>query len=180
MNTFDELWPRTEEIPGSFTRLSGEKLYEFATKVPADGAIVEIGVDQGRSASLLLAAAEIVKARVYLIDSWESVLVDNWHKVKELEATFNVDSMVMRWFSDEAAGEFSDNSLDMTHIDANHHAPNPDDDCRLWMPKLKSGGVACFHDYHPSWPAVMAAVDKHCAGWEDLGVWDSLAIRRKP
>jgi len=180
MKTFEGLWEFTDTIPGSFTRLSGEKLFEFASQVPAGGKIAEIGVDQGRSASLLLGAAEKTRATVYLIDSWESVLVDNWHKVENLRTKFHADSLIMRWFSDEAAAEFEDGSLDLTHIDANHHAPNPDIDCTLWMPKLRTGGVACFHDYHPSWPAVVAAVDKHCAGWEDLGVWDSLAIRRKP
>jgi predicted O-methyltransferase YrrM len=182
MKTFDQLWEFTDKIPGSFTRLSGEKLYEFASYVPAGGYIAEIGVDQGRSASLLLAASENTGAHVYLIDSWESILIDNCWKVKRLKEKYKVDGMVMRWFSDEAAGEFEDGSLDMTHIDANHHAPHPDDDCRLWMPKLKPGGVASFHDYSEAktFTAVKAAVDKYCAGWEDLGEWDSLAIRRKP
>jgi hypothetical protein len=52
----DDVWARTDKIPGSFTRLNAEKLYEYASQVPVGGAIVEIGVDQGRSASVLLAA----------------------------------------------------------------------------------------------------------------------------
>lgn len=180
MKTFDDIWAFTDTIPGSFTRLSGEKLYEQVIQIPDDAWIVEIGVDQGRSASLLMNAAEIHDHFVVLIDSWESVLIDNMRKVENLSKLFplaKVDIWNMR--STDAARLFN-GGIALIHIDANHYEDNPANDCEAWLYKLESGGIACFHDYHESWPAVMGAVDKYCAGWEDLGVWDSLAIRRKP
>lgn len=179
MKPFSEVWAFTDTIPGSFTRLSAEKLYEIACVVLDGGNIVEIGVDQGRSASLLLASSEGTRISVWLVDSWESVLIENYAKVKQLRARFDVECPIFHGTSQEIA-EIVDEEFDLIHIDANHYTPHPTEDCEAWLPKLRSGGVACFHDYHESWPAVVAAVDKYTAGWEDLGTFDSLAIRRKP
>ncbi len=182
MKTFEEIWKFTDTIPGSFTTLSGQKLHEQLLLVPEDGWIVEVGVDQGRSASLMLNVAELNDIFVVLVDSWESILIDNLYKVKQLASLFPLAKVdIWNLPSDRAAQKFW-GEIDLIHIDANHHAPHPEEDCTLWLPKVKSGGVACFHDcgQGSTFPAVQEAVDKHTAGWEDLGTWDSLAIRRKP
>jgi len=182
MTDFDKLWKFTETIPGSFTRLSGEKLYEYAMDIPRDGVAVEVGVDQGRSASLLLNAAETNGFFLTLVDSWESVLIDNMRKVEKLTKQYR-DALVDIWNmpSLQAAAQFN-GEIDLIHIDANHHPPHPFNDCEAWLPKLKSGGVACFHDFHPpsAFPSVTEAIELYCGDWVDLGVWDSLAIRGKP
>jgi len=180
MTDFDKLWEFTDQIPGSFTRLSGEKLYEYAMKAPNDGWIVEVGVDQGRSASLLLHASSGRNIGVRLIDSWESVLIDNFGKVQRMRDCFpQATADIWRMTSVAAAGLFN-GEIDLIHIDANHYEPNPANDCEAWLPKVKSGGIAAFHDYDSTFVAVKEAVDKYTEGWEDLGNWDSLAIRRKP
>jgi predicted O-methyltransferase YrrM len=178
--SFEEVWKLTDTIPGSFTELNAQKLYEYAVKVPEHGMVVEVGVDQGRSASLLLTAAEFTHATVVLIDSWESVLIDNWYKVKKLTEEFRVPVVVHRERSVEAADKLLGLEFDLVHIDANHYGESPSMDCAAWLPLLKSGGIACFHDVGCTFPAVDAAVEKYTAGWEDLGVHDCLAIRRKP
>lgn len=179
---FEELWSFTDSIPGSFTKLSAEKLFEYASRVERNGTIAEIGVDQGRSLSVLLNARRGNPTLFVLVDSWESVLIDNMDKVKKLLAG-TPNYMLLNMTSVDAAVGWHGH-LDMIHIDAHHHDDTdkggPTLDCEWWLPKLKIGGVACFHDYYPSWPDVTAAVDKYCAGWENLGDWDSLAIRRKP
>jgi len=171
---FEFIWPYTDSIPGSFTHLNAEKLYEYAMHAKL---IVEVGVDQGRSASVLAAAAEQTGAMIYLFDSWESILIDNYVKVQDRYQSPNI--AIYRLSSVRAAETFM-MPIHLLHIDANHYAPNPAQDCAAWLPKVVSGGVACFHDYIPGFQAVIDAVDEYCAGWEDLGVWDSLAIRRKP
>lgn len=179
--TFPEIFAITESIPGSFTLLSAGQLYRYALDVPQKGIVVEVGVDQGRSASILLAASFITGATTHLIDSWESCLSDNVVKLRDMirlnfpETRYAINHCKSVY----ASTLFDDGSIDLLHIDANHYAPNPEWDCYAWLPKVRKGGVACFHDYDPSWPDVVAAVDKHCAGWVDLGVWDSLAVRRK-
>lgn len=191
MKTFDEVWKVTDKIPGNFSRRSAEKLYEFAQMVPQYGYVVEVGVDQGRSASLLLEAQRDRMYSLYLIDAWEVGPPDNMEKVQKLREQFGGCVNIMKLKSVEAAlspeqfgTDYCLNHFDLIHIDA-YHFDNIDDggpslDCAAWMPKVKSGGVACFHDYNSCFPDVNKAVDKYCAGWEDLGDWDGLAIRRKP
>jgi hypothetical protein len=179
---FEEAEAYMQTRVGSFTRWSAEKLYEYALK--ADGLMVEVGVDQGRSASVMLHAAMKTGASVILVDSWKSVLIDNYAKVQDmlLDRFMNkVNAKIYHMESREAA-DLIQGELSLVHIDADHWGEAPDLDCRLWLPKLKRGGVALFHDYGvPSMNCtVTEAVDEHCATWEDLGVWDSLAIRRKP
>src|SRR5438309_10588354 len=77
---FESVWAYMKDIPGSFTGLNAEKLYQYA-KTILDGLIVEVGVDQGRSTSTLLYAAKISGSRLVLVDSWESILIENMHKV---------------------------------------------------------------------------------------------------
>ncbi len=185
MKRFEGIWPLTESIPGSFTRLSAEKLYEYALGVPDRGVVVEVGVDQGRSASILLTASEFTHAQLWLIDKWESILIDNLKKVEALVKKFPlVDECVILHGSSAAAGAAFPHPIDLIHIDAHHHDDildgGPDLDCQAWMPKVRPGGVAAFHDYDSTFHDVKKAVDKYTAGWEDLGNWDSLAIRRKP
>lgn len=185
MKTWEELWKFTDSIPGSFTKLSGEKLLKYAMDVPPFGCIVEVGVDQGRSASLLMEAIWHTSTELWLIDKWESILADNALKVHKLRSKFppSINCYILRESSVNAAADLT-LSIDLIHIDAHHHDDIPDGgpelDCAGWLPKVKSGGVACFHDYDSTFHDVKKAVDKHTAGWEDLGVWDSLAIRRKP
>ena len=176
---FHSQWQLTDKIPGSFTKTSGFHLFEHALECP--NLMVEVGVDQGRSASLLLAAAYVTGARVILIDSWESLLVDNLQKVRHLISKFpDVSVTIIHETSERAAALWMDGEADLIHIDANHYDDNPDKDCKLWLPKLKSGGIAAFHDYRSSFPALTDAVDRYTEEWISLGDYDSLAIRRKP
>ena len=180
ITTFEEVWDYMKDIPGSFTRMNAEKYYEYALQ--SSGSVVEIGVDQGRSASVLCFAARHTGAMVLLVDSWDSVLIDNKAKVDTLLNTDfpDVTCGILHFPSIEASKRV-DVPLSLIHIDANHWGDGPEEDCAVWLPKLISGGFACFHDYGiPTMGhAVTDAVNKHTAGWEDLGAWEGLAIRRK-
>jgi len=60
--------------------------------------------------------------------------------------------------STEAVQEFQDNSLDFVYIDADHRMASVINDCQLWYPKVKIGGLLCGHDYNLAEPPVMSAV----------------------
>jgi len=181
--TFRNIWWRTEAIPGSFTRLNAAAYYDQACRVPREGLIVEVGVDQGRSASVMVAAAEKTGARVVLIDSWPSVLADNAAKTNRMLTAFPDARVEVLWMTSAEAAKTAllrDAIVNLLHIDAHHYLPEIQIDCESWLPKLPPGGVVCFHDYGSTFPDVTAMVDRYTSGWVDLGVWDSLAIRQKP
>jgi len=176
---FDVMWDFTDRIPGSFTRLNAAVLYRWASLSSMQN-IVEIGVDQGRSASILLHCSEKTGNAVYLIDKWGGILEANRQKTMEMTRHFpRAVFDVIAQKSEEAAAIFH-HPIHMLHIDAHHYEGGVDVDCRWWLPKLVSGGVVLFHDYGTTFDAVTKAVDEFTEGWEDLGSWDSLAVRRKP
>src|SRR5207253_8367684 len=56
---------------------------------------------------------------------------------------------------------FADASVDFVFIDAGHDFNSVCNDIRVWLPKVKPGGVLAGHDYeHPCCPDVSRAVEK--------------------
>lgn len=53
---------------------------------------------------------------------------------------------LMRMLFNDALNHFSDNSLDLVHIDGLHTYEAVSEDFRNWYPKVKPGGVILFHD----------------------------------
>jgi hypothetical protein len=54
---------------------------------------------------------------------------------------------IMRTFSEDAAKDVPDRSLDFVYIDGNHVEQAVYEDLTLWAPKVRSGGVVAGHDY---------------------------------
>ena len=181
--TFEEAWAVCNAIPGSFTKTNAYALWTVAkTLLPDNAYVAEVGVDQGRSASIIMAASKPGWI-VALVDAWESCLVDNKLKVQEMLKQFPRTEFGHPWIihapSAQAGADVKD-PLHLVHIDANHYDGHPAEDCEVWLPKLVSGGIAAFHDYQASFPAVTEAVDKYTKDWIVMGNFESLAVRRKP
>jgi predicted O-methyltransferase YrrM len=182
MDKFDKLWSLT--ISSTFHEVSAKKLYEVA--LDCKGIYVEVGVNRGGSATMLLGAARETGAKVFLIDSWVSVLRDNKEKVKEYikEHFADIDCEILHMDALEGARVIKDKvgEIDLLHLDAdNGWKSNLEENCEAWLPLLKSRGMACIFDYNShSFPDVKKIVDKVCEGWEDMGVAGALAVRRKP
>lgn len=177
----------TTKVHGYFDEDEITALYERACEVPRDGCIVEIGVYCGRSASVLMQVARETGAIVCLFDPlvWmgdkaEPQLAELMNKFRDVRNGFFKLSSV------DAASTVG-SPIDLIHIDGDHQEDGVQRDCENWLPKLKSGGVACFHDYgrkkpdgEDVFPGIRAMVDQYTAGWQDLGVVNTLAMRRKP
>ena len=112
----------------------------------------EIGVAKGKTAIYLMENHDIMK--YYLIDK---DLTDSFFdKVdNELRQRF----IFLRMLSLNASKEVPDNSLDICFIDADHVRYYVYQDCQIWLPKVKKGGILCGHDYgNPKHPGVERAV----------------------
>lgn len=67
----------------------------------------------------------------------------------------------MLWMgSTEAAGHVDDGWADFVFIDAGHSYIAVQTDIAAWAPKVREGGWLGGHDYHPSFPGVIRAVDE--------------------
>lgn len=124
--------------------------------------VVEVGSWQGRSASVLASALRESGGILSVVDSWEdpnemAAFYDNMEFLGHNPQVFRLPSV-------EGAKQFNDRSLDMVFIDADHEEESVLEDVISWLPKVRSGGLLCGHDYSPRHPGVVAAVDSLLPG----------------
>lgn len=55
--------------------------------------------------------------------------------------------VLLREFSQEAAGRFDDGALDFVYIDANHEFTHVANDIKTWSAKVRVGGIVAGHDF---------------------------------
>lgn len=173
-------------ISGAYSEEELEMLRQLTEELPPDSRIVEIGCMYGRSTSIYMQAMLKKPLRVTVIDNFcvngndaraaFTRLRAKFPPVELLEMTnLEAADLVLEW-------------IDLLHVDGDHSPEGITADCALYLPKLKVGGVAAFHDYDTRdvdgerliFPQIKQVVDAATAGWEDLGVVGRLAIRRKP
>jgi predicted O-methyltransferase YrrM len=133
---------------------------EMVEKFSDESHFVEVGCHKGRSSLYL--AIEVLNSKKNIkldfIDIWDGNLFEifskNMEPVKEKYTAYKLASK-------EASELYSNKSLDFVFIDANHNYEFVYEDIKIWLPKIKSGGILAGHDYnHPVWPGVKKAVDE--------------------
>lgn len=102
--------------------------------------------------------------RSYAVDHWlgeaQSGLYGDeiFEDVKHYNEThYSQFSHLLRMSFDDALSRFSDESIDLLHIDGFHTYQAVSHDFRSWLPKVKSGGIILLHDIE--------------ARHADFGVW---------
>lgn len=87
----------------------------------------------------------------------KSVLEQRYQEAHEWIETLGVSQFaaINRLSSDEAVGNFENESLDLIHLDANKSFVGSNIDLALWFPKLKVGGILVYDDV--DWPTIRAA-----------------------
>lgn len=120
---------------GGVNQLYGlnDLIYENLNK---DSHVAEIGTYCGVSTSLFAETCE----KVVAVDKRFMECLKN-----VLEDYSNIEFLNMR--SEEAVSLFDDGIFDAVYIDACHDYEFVKQDIELWMPKVKSGGILCGHDY---------------------------------
>lgn len=104
------------------------------------------------------------------IDSWPGgwerdrpVFIRNIDRAPELPIQWlHADSL-------EAARLFDDGTLDLVFLDSDHTFEHVSKEIRLWLPKVKPGGILCGHDYDQTQPGVVKAVNESRLHFEVLG-----------
>lgn len=138
-----------------------EDIYRAFVDRCVDGdVIVEIGCYLGRSACFL---GEIIqtsgkKITVLAVDTWPATYVFQDNSGIVTEAPFEtfyanvrqsglLDIIVPIRASSLWAATFVRDNLACVFIDGEHNYPNPLDDIKAWLPKVRHGGILAGHDY---------------------------------
>ena len=157
-------------------------VFKYCLEVPAGGIIVELGVAYGKTSVVMATAAKRVGAQFFAVDNFGLVGTEAEYRERLKLLQLPVTLLVGR--TQEVAWNLP---IDLILIDAGHDEANIRPDCERWLPFVKPGGVAIFHDYeqgeitreHPHW-AVKFYADKNTLGWADLAHIKQLKIKRKP
>lgn len=154
--------PYDLNIPGHMTEEELTQIEYLATLVPENGAIVEIGSLYGRSA-VAWAQSCRPSVTVYCVDSFYDILVNDPGRNffdEFLKHTQHIPNIIpIRAISPYIfETKLPDIQFDLVFLDAIHTNPYDIDNIRYFLPKIKSGGILCGHDYLPCWPDVMQNV----------------------
>lgn len=169
-------------LPGLSSRDLCDILYNIAARVPADYAIVEIGVFRGRTACWLGAGALSGNgATVYAIDPWDlpgerypypwmnepkfphrrmfmepSTREEAFTNVRKLGLS-NV--VLLNEFSQNVAAIWDKAKVAFLFVDGNHEAEHVRGDFEKWAPHLIPGAIIAWDDHdrlsHPDVPKVI-------------------------
>tara|TARA_R110001592_G_scaffold327122_1_gene608209 strand:- start:9562 stop:11001 length:1440 start_codon:yes stop_codon:yes gene_type:complete len=142
----------------TYIRSSGMGLYSLLKdKGPIKG--IEIGCYEGVNATFLLETLpDLHLTGVDPYDAyidWNGLDVDysqgeyklvreSIEKVNQRFTRFNIVERT----SDDAVVEFEDESVDFVFVDGLHTYEQTLQDCINYLPKVKSGGIICGHDYN--------------------------------
>jgi predicted O-methyltransferase YrrM len=180
-------------VPGWETEPEEEMLFRLAQQVPADGKIVEIGSEYGRSAACFLMAS---KPSVTMVSV--DLFPEDHPLVGDLRATYvkNLHDAgigdrklaIVKHDSSSAGREWQFGAIDLLFIDGDHTYEGVLRDIEAWTPHVKVGGFVAFHDCangansHPLHFEVSRAVDEWKSAelwWAELAQVDSLRVFRR-
>lgn len=117
--------------------------------------LVELGTQGGQSYFTFCQAMKDqgVDGLAYAVDTWEGdAHTKNYDDetyqsvAKHNRATYHGFSYLLRMLFSDALQHFSDDTVDLLHIDGLHTYDAVAEDFRTWFPKVKPGGIVLFHD----------------------------------
>ena len=137
---------------------------DIVTKFQSGSTFVEVGVLEGASLSFLI--SEIINAekdiKVIAVDYFDDICISK-NSLEKFRENMKLAQDRFTLFVEEsavAAQRFPDKSLDFVFIDAAHDYENVRTDIMAWLPKMKIDGIMAGHDYIPTYPGVVKAVDE--------------------
>jgi len=153
--------PYDLSVPGNMLQEELEQIEYLASLVPENGSIVEIGSLFGRSA-VAWAKSCHPSVNVYCVDMFHNIMKNPSYSFYEefLKHTQHIPNIIpIRAISPYIfETKLPDIQFDLVFLDAIHRNPFDIDNIRYFLPKIKSGGILCGHDYDPGWPDVVENV----------------------
>lgn len=138
-----------------------QDIYDKAIEQAEDGDIlVETGSWHGKSAVYLGVEAynSGKDLRIFTIDCNEQRAEIVKENIKPLNNVTYLHGSSLKLH-----GMFGDGVCRMVFLDADHDALFIRRELRLWMPKVKQGGIFAGHDYHSGYPGLVKEVNNYSA-----------------
>lgn len=162
-----------KQVKGVTPEDIGITLADFALAVPADQAIVELGVYHGKTAlQMAWGATQGHGAHVWAVDPWDmpgNVYGTDmgdlggaraWARYWVRSLGYANKISLVHGFSHEVAGSWSGSKIGLLFVDGDHTAEGARRDIESWAPHLAKGAVIAIDDYvNPNYPGVAEAVD---------------------
>jgi predicted O-methyltransferase YrrM len=158
--------------------------YDLLVSLPQGATVLEIGLQFGRSSSIVAQLQKAKELQYIGIDPFTDPpdAGEAWRNLMEkIDADYTLHTVRTEQVSPSAIP-----ALDLALIDGDHWAAGVKIDCDLVLPKIKSGGYACFHDYgRESLPDVYPTVNSAMvaslmeANWKELPTVGTLGIWQK-
>jgi predicted O-methyltransferase YrrM len=155
-----------------------EELIYIAECASKSHCIVEVGSYQGRSGR---AWADNALGIVFCVDIWRDGGEPNFYS--NLSDVLESKVHKVKMPSQVAANMFQNAGItfDCIFIDADHDYNNIYADILAWMPLLRPGGIICGHDFQPSFPGVMQAVQELIPKFSIVGgsIWTTEKTKKQ-
>lgn len=151
-------------------------LYAWARRAAK---VIELGVRTGNSTSAFLAALE-GRGELWSVDVNPPLVPDywldlpNWHFLQADDISAQ-------------ALDFCPDRVDVLFIDTSHYYEHTMAELKMYVPKVRPGGVVLLHDTVPyptdlgvGWPDVSAALNASGLDWYDHPGWPGLGVIEIP
>jgi hypothetical protein len=134
----------------------------YITKAFRPEVFVELGTYYGVSYSAFWDSAirHKIPMEGYAVDMWEEGYDETtpgsnqvvFEKFKSFhDENLPSSSHILKMEFEQALEKFSDESIDLLHIDGNHNYEIVKKDFFSWLPKMKKTGMILLHDVHINW-----------------------------
>lgn len=159
----EEIVKRVNKIDGWFTGSQMAFMYEHLKQLRDNSFIVEIGTYRGKSTLLL--ALSCPKSYIMTIDPCNHPWSQEYNKAGFKYVNDTIDrkvlesGQVMQYVgTSQFIAKVFNIPIDFLFIDGLHEQCELD--MKLWLPKVKKGGLVAFHDYDLPHPEVYETVNK--------------------
>jgi predicted O-methyltransferase YrrM len=123
--------------------------------------VIELGVRSGNSTAAFLAALE-GRGHLWSVDIDSPKVPEYWHNLPwSMLVADDVTPEAVAWCPGD---------VDVLFIDTSHSYEHTLTELRLYVPKVRAGGVVLMHDtraggtvFGPGWPGVPQALNEFCA-----------------
>lgn len=181
---YEFLIDQVENRPGLVSFSDVRKLIYYACLSPENTQYVELGPYLGKSTAAICSVSTRRGAALITIDNFKHTFrygSSNQAKVRKTLESFGATELTIIT-GDSALVPSCIDKVGFLFTDTEHTNQKLTQELNAWVPYMVKGAILTIHDYSPSFPGLVAAVDrllKNSPSWKHLGQMHSLIAFRK-